>query len=158
MSWNAAGLASAAGLTPFISTQADYHLLNRGIEAELVPACNAQGLSVLPYFPLASGFLTGKYPRGEPPPPAPASRCRPISPAASSPSKAYDRLERLEAFAVERRRSVLELAIGWLASQPHVGSIIAGASRPEQIDQNVAASDWRLDASELADVDAITKS
>ena len=152
----AAGIAATASLTSFISTQADYNLLNRGIEAELAPACQAYGLGVLPYFPLASGFLTGKYRRGQPPPEGTRFAMSPHLPSRFVSDRAYDVLERLEAFAAERGRSLLELAIAWLASQPHVGSIIAGASRPEQIDQNVAASDWRLDAAELSEVDAIT--
>ena len=152
----AAGLAEAGRFAPFISTQAEYHVLDRRIEAELAPACLAAGVSVLPYFPLASGFLTGKYRRGEAAPAGTRFEMSPHLPSRFVSDDAWDRLERLEAFAGARGRTLVELAIGWLASQPHIGSIIAGASRPEQLDQNVAASDWRLAAAELAEIDAIT--
>ena len=152
----AAGSADAANLTPFISTQAEYHMLDRRIEADLVPACLAAGVSVLPYFPLASGFLTGKYRRGEAAPEGTRFEMSPHLPSRFVSDAAWDRLERLEAFASARGHTLVDLAIGWLASQPHIGSIIAGASRGEQIAQNVAASDWRLDAAELAEIDEIT--
>ena len=113
---------------------------------------------MLPYFPLASGFLTGKYRRGQPPPKDTRFAMSPHLPSRFVSDHAYDQLELPEAFAAERGRTLLELAIGWLASQPHIGSIIAGASRTEQIDANIAASDWRLDTSELGAVDAITMS
>ncbi len=152
----AAGIADSARLTPFISTQAEYHMLDRRIEADLVTACNAAGVSVLPYFPLASGFLTGKYRRDEAAPEGTRFEMSPHLPGRFVSDDAWDRLERLEAFASERGRPLVDLAIGWLASQPHIGSIIAGASRPAQIDQNIAASEWRLDAAELAEIDEIT--
>ena len=152
----AAGSADAANLTPFISTQAEYHMLDRRIEADLVPACLATGVSVLPYFPLASGFLTGKYRRGEAAPEGTRFEMSPHLPSRFVTDAAWDRLERLEAFASARDHTLVDLAIGWLASQPHIGSIIAGASRGEQIEQNIAASDWRLDAAELAEIDEIT--
>ncbi len=144
-------------LTPFITAQNLYNLLDRRIERELVPACNAYGLSVLPYFPLASGFLTGKYRRGEAPPQG--TRLAAAGPMAERvlTDANFDTLERLEAFAAERGHTMVELAIGWLASQRHVGSVIAGATKPEQVSQNVAAAEWRLTPQELAEVDAITR-
>jgi aryl-alcohol dehydrogenase-like predicted oxidoreductase len=149
--------ARAQHLTPFITAQNLYNLLDRRIERELVPACNACGLSVLPYFPLASGFLTGKYRRGEPPPQG--TRLAAAGPMAERVLTAanFDTLERLEAFATERGHTMVELAIGWLASQRHVGSVIAGATTPEQVDQNVRAAEWKLSSQELAEVDAITR-
>jgi len=149
-------VALANHLTPFVSAQNEYNLLDRRIERELVPACNAYKLSVLPYFPLASGFLTGKYRPGEP---APAgTRLAGAGPMAERVlnDKNFKMLAGLEAFAQGHGHGMLDLAIGWLASQPHVGSVIAGATKPEQIEQNVAAAEWKLTAEELAEVDRIS--
>lgn len=150
-------VAQRLNATPFISAQNEYNLLDRRIEQELVPACNAYGLSILPYFPLASGFLTGKYRKGEELPAG--TRLANAGPMAARvlTDRNFEVLEKLEAFAQARGKGMVDLAIGWLASQPHVGSVIAGATRPEQVDQNVAAAEWRLTADELAEVDAITK-
>ncbi len=158
--WQAAEahfVAKQANLTPFISAQNEYSLLERRIEAELVPACNAYGLSVLPFFPLASGFLTGKYRQGQDLPAG--TRLANAGPMAARvlTEKNYEVLGKLEAFAEQRGKSMVDLAIGWLASLSHVGSVIAGATKPEQVEQNVAAGAWRLTADELAEVDAISK-
>ncbi|MBE0609067.1 MAG: aldo/keto reductase [Dehalococcoidia bacterium] len=158
--WQAAEahyVAKQANLTPFISAQNEYNLLDRRIEAELVPACNAYGLQVLPFFPLASGFLTGKYRQGQDLPAG--TRLANAGPMAARvlTEKNFETLGKLEAFADARGKTMLDLAIGWLASLSHVGSVIAGATRPEQIDQNVAAGGWKLTAEELAEVDAISK-
>ena len=158
--WQAAEahyVARQANLTPFISAQNEYNLLDRRIEAELVPACNAYGLQVLPFFPLASGFLTGKYRQGQDLPAG--TRLANAGPMAARvlTDKNYEMLGKLEAFADARGKTMLDLAIGWLASLSHVGSVIAGATKPGQIDQNVAAGGWRLTAEELAEVDAISK-
>jgi aryl-alcohol dehydrogenase-like predicted oxidoreductase len=137
-------------LERFVSAQNLYNLLERGIERELVPAARRYGVGVLPYFPLASGFLTGKYRRGEP---APAgTRLAAAGPLADRVLTAgnYERLERLERFAAERGRAVLDLALGWLASQPVVSSVIAGATSPAQLEQNVRATEWTLGAEDLA--------
>lgn len=157
--WQAAEahfVARAAGLTPFISAQNEYNLLDRRIERELVPACRAYGVSVLPYFPLASGFLTGKYRPGEPPPAG--TRLAGAGPLAGRVlnDRNFNTLQRLEAIAAARGRSMLELAIGWLASQPHVASVIAGATKPGQVEENVAAAEWSLSPEELAEVDLAT--
>ena len=149
-------IARTQHFAPIVSAQNQYNLLDRRIERELVPACTAYGLGVLPYFPLANGFLTGKYHRGEPPPDgtrlsAPGMADRVLN------DKNFIVLEGLETFAQARGHTVLELAIGWLASQPHVGSVIAGATKPEQIEQNVRAAEWQLSAEELAEVDTITR-
>jgi aryl-alcohol dehydrogenase-like predicted oxidoreductase len=158
--WQAAEahyVAKQANLTPFISAQNEYNLLDRRIEGELVPACNAYGLSILPYFPLASGFLTGKYRQGQEMPAG--TRLANAGPMAARVlnDKNYETLGKLEAFADARGKAMLDLAIGWLASLSHVGSVIAGATKPEQIDQNVAAGSWKLTAEELAEVDAISR-
>jgi aryl-alcohol dehydrogenase-like predicted oxidoreductase len=143
-------------LSPLVSAQNQYNLLDRRVERELVPACNAYGLSVLPYFPLANGFLTGKYRPGQPPPEgtrlsAPGMADRVLN------ERNFKVFEGLEAFAQSRGHSMLELAIGWLATQSHVASVIAGATKPEQIEQNVRAAEWKLSAEELAEVDTITR-
>lgn len=158
--WQAAEahyVAKQANLTPFISAQNEYNLLDRRIEAELVPACSKFGLSILPYFPLASGFLTGKYRQGQDLPAG--TRLANAGPMAARvlTDKNFEILGKLEAFADARGKTMLDLAIGWLASLSHVGSVIAGATKPEQIDQNVAAGAWKLTAEELAEVDAISK-
>ena len=146
----AAWTAKSASLAPFVSAQNFYNLLERNVEKELVPACNAYGLGVLPYFPLASGLLTGKYKRGES---APAgTRLSAARFAAALNDKNFDRVEKLAEFAAGAGHTLLELAIGWLASQPHVPSVIAGATSPEQVEANVRAGEWKLSAAELAKV------
>lgn len=158
--WQAAEahfVAQKGGYTPFISAQNEYNLLDRRIEAELVPACNAYGVSILPFFPLASGFLTGKYRQGQDLPAG--TRLANAGPMAARilNDKNFEALGKLEAFAEARGKNMADLAIGWLASLPHVGSVIAGATKPEQVTQNVASGSWRLTADELAEVDAISK-
>jgi aryl-alcohol dehydrogenase-like predicted oxidoreductase len=147
--------AKTEHLTPYISAQNEYSLLQRGPEAELIPACEKYGVGLLPFFPLASGFLTGKYRPGQPPPEG--SRLAGASPFASRFLKEenYDTLMRLEGFAQERGHSMVELAMSWLASKPYVGSVIAGATRPEQVEENARSADWRLTADEMAEVDSI---
>jgi len=152
----AAWTARSASLSPFISAQNFYNLLERNVEKELVPACNAYGLGVLPYFPLASGLLTGKYRRGEAAPEGTRLSAARFGKAALT-DKNFDKVEKLTAFAADAGHSLLDLAIGWLASQSHVSSVIAGATKPEQVEQNVAASAWKLTAEEMAEVDKITK-
>jgi len=149
----AAWTAKSASLSPFVSAQNFYNLLERGVEKELVPACNAYGLGVLPYFPLASGLLTGKYRRGEPAPQG--TRLSAPRFAGALSEKNFDKVEKLAGFAADAGHSLLELAIGWLASQSHVPSVIAGATRPEQVEQNVRAAEWKLGAAELAKVNEV---
>jgi aryl-alcohol dehydrogenase-like predicted oxidoreductase len=152
---DAAWVARSEHLTPFISAQNEYSLLNRSIEAELAPACQKLGIGILPFFPLASGFLTGKYRPGEPPPEG--TRLGGASPMAARilNEKNFDTLMKLEGFAGERGHSMVELAISWLASRPYVGSVIAGATRPEQVEENARSGDWRLTADDMAEIDAI---
>ncbi len=147
-------VARSSQRTAFVSAQNLYNLLDRRIEAELVPACRAHRVAVLPYFPLASGFLTGKYRRGEDPPDGTRLSAGGMAGRVLTDAN-FNHLEALEKFAGARDRSLLELAFGWLASQRHVGSVIAGATSAAQVEQNVAAGEWRLTAEELAEVDAL---
>jgi aryl-alcohol dehydrogenase-like predicted oxidoreductase len=148
--------ARRQGLATFVSCQDEYSLLERDIERELIPTAKAIGLGILPYFPLASGLLTGKYRRGAAPPPG--------SRLAKNQRHAQDFLSErnwrivgeLEAFAARRHRTLLELAFGWLLHDPVVASVIAGATSPEQIEQNVRAADWTPSAEDLAELDRIT--
>lgn len=149
----AVATAQAQGLESFVSCQDEYSVLVRDAERELIPAMEAYGLGLLPYYPLASGLLTGKYTRGEDAPAgtrfAGASNFR----NRHWNERNWDRVEKLEVFVRERGRSLLELAFSWLTAKPVVSSVIAGATRPEQIDANIAAAGWKLDADELAAVD-----
>jgi aryl-alcohol dehydrogenase-like predicted oxidoreductase len=154
---DAAWISKTRGLAPYISAQNQYNLLDRRIEKDLTPACQQFGVGILPYFPLASGFLTGKYKRGEEP-----SKDTRLGAMASMAKSAltesnFATLEKLQEFARGHGHSVLELAIGWLASMPAVSSVIAGATKPEQVSANVKGGDWKLSAEELAEVDKITR-
>jgi aryl-alcohol dehydrogenase-like predicted oxidoreductase len=145
-------LAREHGFTPFISAQNKWSLLDREIERDVVPAAEHYGVGVLPYFPLAQGLLTGKVRRGEPIPAGTrlAGRTHLVT------ERRLDQVEQLRALADKLGRSVLDLAISGLASRPVVGSVIAGATRPEQVRANVAAGTWTPTADELAAIDEIT--
>lgn len=141
-------------LERFISAQNEYSLLRRGIEADLVPALEHYGIGLLPYFPLASGLLTGKYKRGVPAPEG--SRIQAWGRASALTDAAFDIVEQLEDFAAQRSITVLDVAIGGLAAQPAVSSVIAGATSPEQVEANVRAGRWQPTAEDLAEIDRIT--
>jgi aryl-alcohol dehydrogenase-like predicted oxidoreductase len=143
--------AVAEGAAPFVSVQNELSLLERADEKDGLTGAAEQGLAYIPYFPLASGVLTGKYRRGEPPPPG--TRLSFYDETVGD--KEFDRVDALTRFAAERGRTLLELAIGWLLSLGPVASVITGATRPEQIEANVAASTWRLSVEELAAVAAL---
>ncbi|HYM30085.1 MAG TPA: aldo/keto reductase [Candidatus Cybelea sp.] len=144
-------------LNSFISCQDEYSLAVRGVERELVPAMQSYGLGLLPYFPLASGLLTGKYKR---------NAKHPEGARLTLTQRLADRymteanwrvVEKLEDFCVKRGKTMLEVAIGWLAARPCVASVIAGATKPEQVEQNVAAAAWKPTAEDVAEIDRITK-
>jgi aryl-alcohol dehydrogenase-like predicted oxidoreductase len=137
-------VARELGTVRFTVLQNQYSLLARGDDAEVVPLCLELGVGYVPYFPLASGLLTGKYRRGEPAPEGTRLAGREIE------DERLARVERLTAFAEERGRTILELAVSALASTPGMTSVIAGATKPEQVRANVAAGDWRLSSDELA--------
>jgi aryl-alcohol dehydrogenase-like predicted oxidoreductase len=146
--------ASPAGAAKFVSVQNEYSLLDREPEAEVLPECRRQGLAFIPYFPLASGVLTGKYRSGEPPPVG--TRLATYSEDHVGELLRPEHLaavDRLSAWATERGHTVLELAIAWLLAQRPVASVIAGASAPEQVRANVAAAEWSLSPEDLADVE-----
>jgi aryl-alcohol dehydrogenase-like predicted oxidoreductase len=145
--------ARAANLTPFISAQNRYSLLQRQVEAEVVPACEQFGLGLLPFFPLDSGLLSGKYRRDETPPDGTRlslDRYQRFLDGAD-----WDAIEALTAFGAERGHSLLEVAIAGLASRPAVTSVIAGATSAEQVQANAAAGSWQLGADDLGALDSI---
>jgi aryl-alcohol dehydrogenase-like predicted oxidoreductase len=133
-----------------ISTQHEYSLLNRTIQAEVLPASRAMGLGVLPYFPLAGGFLTGKYRKDAMPEGARLSGPGTNLAGRILTDPNWERVAKLEDFAEQSGHSMVELAFGWLLAEPAIGSVIAGATRPEQIDQNVKAGEEKLTADEVA--------
>ncbi len=152
----AAWTARTAGTAAFVSYQDEYSLVVRDIEKELMPAAQAHGLGLLPFFPLASGLLTGKYKRGEAPPAGTRFAGSPNLGERYMTPRNLDKVDALQAFAAARGRTMLELAFSWLAQRPTVASVIAGATKPEQIEQNVKAIGWTLTPEELAEIDKIT--
>ncbi len=141
-------IARTKGFERFVSAQNEYSLLKRGAEAELLPACEHYGLGMLPYFPLASGLLTGKYRRGEPIPEG--SRYDVWGMANQLTDARFDLVEKLEAYAAERGVTIVDVALGALAAQPAVASVIAGATTPEQVRANAAAVRWQPSPDDLA--------
>jgi len=148
---DAAHVARAALAVPFVSAQNHWSLLERGTEAEVVPAARHFGLGVLPYFPLANGLLTGKVRRGQ----APPAGSRLAGRLGYVTDDKLDRVEALIAWAAERGHTVLEVAIGALAAQDGCSCVIAGATTPEQVKANAAAAEWIPTAEDLADLDRV---
>jgi aryl-alcohol dehydrogenase-like predicted oxidoreductase len=150
-------VARAMNVSRFVSCQDEYSLVVRDIEKDLLPAAEEYNLGLLPFFPLASGLLTGKYKRGEAAPgdtrfgKVARLRDRYVTP------RNEEIIEKLQAFAQARGHSMLELAFSWLAARPQVASVIAGATRVEQVEQNVRAIAWALSAEEVKEIDGITK-
>jgi aryl-alcohol dehydrogenase-like predicted oxidoreductase len=147
--------ARAHGHERFISAQNQYSWLERRIERDVIPAAVHYEVGILPYFPLASGLLTGKYRRGEPAPDG--SRLKAWGREDQLTDARFDVVEKLEAFAAERGVGLLDVAIGGLAAQPGVTSVIAGATSPEQVRANVAAGAWRPTDDERAALDELTR-
>jgi len=143
--------------TRFVSAQNNYSLLERNVEHEVTPACARFGLGVLPYFPLASGLLTGKYQRGEPPAEGTRLAAAGRRGAEALSDNNFDRLDRLAGWAAEHGRTLLDLAFAWLLGHPVVASVIAGATKPQQVAANVATSGWKLTAEEVAEVTKLAK-
>jgi aryl-alcohol dehydrogenase-like predicted oxidoreductase len=149
--------AKHLGLNAFIACQDEYSLLVRDIEHDLVPAIEAYDLGLLPYFPLASGLLTGKYKRNQTMPQG--SRLALVKRLADRylTESHWQAVERLQDFCDKRDHRLLDLAISWLLSRPRVASVIAGATTPEQVEQNIRAAEWKLTPEDVADVDRLSK-
>jgi aryl-alcohol dehydrogenase-like predicted oxidoreductase len=148
--------AKRLGVPGFVATQDEYSLLARGIEDALLPVLETHRLSLVPYFPLASGALSGKYRKGKPMPEAAR-----LTGSANYSDRFFtgpkaDKVEGLATFAESRGHTLLELAMSWLAARPQVASIITGATKPEQIEANVKAVAWKLGAEDMAEIDRIT--
>jgi aryl-alcohol dehydrogenase-like predicted oxidoreductase len=148
----AADAAQEVEVRSFVTVQNEYSLVEREPREEVLPACRRLGLSFMPYFPLASGLLTGKYRRGQPPPPG----TRMAGPGGWDEfltDERYEVVERLSGFAEEHGHTILELAMSWLAVQPEIATVIAGATSAEQVRQNAAAVEaWKLTETELAEI------
>ncbi len=147
-------VAELFGWESFVTVQPHYHMLEREIERELVPYCRWAGVGILPYYPLAGGFLTGKYKRGEAPPVGSRGERSPYVQKYLTDAN-FDRLDRLAAFAAAHGHSLHHLAFAWLLGQGPVCSVIAGATSPEQVAANAAAGAWRLTPAELTEVRAV---
>lgn len=144
-------LADFKGWSPFIVIQSHYHMLERQVEAEMLPYCRCQGVGMIPYFPLAGGFLTGKYQRGQPAPAGSRGESNPYVQKYMTESN-FDKIERLTAWASQRGRGLNELAQAWLLAHPEVSSVITGATSVDQLNANVKAADWVLTPAEMAEI------
>ena len=142
--------------TPFVSVQPAYNLLNRGIERELVPFCTQYGIGIIPYSPLASGFLTGKYRQGQPAPEGTRGYNNQMFGRIMT-DRNFEILGKLEEFAQQRGHGVGELAMAWLFAQPMVCTVIAGATRPEQVEENAKSVEWKLTSEEVQELDQVTR-
>jgi len=149
-------VADRACLVSFICCQDEYSLLERDLEKDRLAIMRKHGLCLLPYFPLASGLLTGKYKRNAPLPPGSRLAKNPPRAGGVLNARNWRIVDALGAFAAARGHTLLELAMGWLASRPFIASIIAGATRPEQVVANAAAIGWTLSPADLAEIDRIT--
>ena len=147
-------LAQLRGWTPFATVQNHYHMLERGIEQEVLPYCNAFGVGVLPYFPLAGGFLTGKYRRDAPPPAGSRGESSGYVQRYMTAAN-FDRVERLAGWAEARGHTVTELAHAWLLAHPSVCSVISGATKVDQVTQNAASAAWQLTREEASEANSL---
>jgi len=153
MQWTARQL----GTTPLTCCESEYSLLKRGAERDLIPAMLKHGAQLLPYYPLAGGFLTGKYKRGAPLPEGARITKGERYQGMFISEENWDILDRLEAFCAARNRTLLELAFAWLLAQPVIATVIAGATKPEQLEANIRAIEWELTPAEVAEVNEISK-
>jgi 1-deoxyxylulose-5-phosphate synthase len=151
-------IARSRDLTRFVSAQNSWSLMDRALEAEVIPACAHFGVGMIPYSPLANGLLTGKHHRGQAPAPGTRLAIVPALGASWLTDRNFDRVEALERFARDRGVALLDVAIGWLAAQPQVVSVIAGAMTPEQVRANARAGRWRPGAADLEELDGIAPS
>jgi aryl-alcohol dehydrogenase-like predicted oxidoreductase len=148
-------LAEMRGWSKFVAIQSEYSLLERDVEKEVLPYCRAQNVGFVPYHPLAGGFLTGKYHRGLPPPPGSRGETAPYMKKYMAGARYYDWVDKLGAWVQARGRSLNELAEAWLLAQPQVCSVISGASRYEQVLDNVKAVGWNLTPADLKEIDTL---
>ena len=154
---DAAWTARTANLNGYVSAQNRYSLLTRGLEKDVLPACEKFGLGILPYFPLESGLLTGKYRKGESfPEGTRLKKWETFAAGAFASDEKFDKAEALREVAERYDHSLLDIAMGWLASRPHVSSVIAGVTSIAQLEQNAAAGHWRGSDEELKEIDKIT--
>ncbi len=146
--------AEVKGWNAFAAVQSHYHMLERGLEKEVIPYCQSENVGLIPYFPLAGGFLTGKYQKGKP---APAGSRGEESEYVQKYmiDQNYDKLEKLETFVRDHGHEMNELAIAWLLAQPQVSSVISGATRLEHVTKNAAASEWDLSQDEIKEINEI---
>ncbi len=147
--------AKSVNVGRYVSCQNEYSLLNRKIEPELLPAMEAYGLSLLPFFPLANGLLTGKYKKGVMPEGARLTR-EPRAAGRTLTERNWAIVEKLDAFSKSHGKTLLELAFSWLLAHKPVACVIAGATKPEQVEANAAAGNWKLTAEDMAAIDEIT--
>jgi aryl-alcohol dehydrogenase-like predicted oxidoreductase len=147
-------LAEVRGWTPFVVLQSHYHMLRRDVEREVLPYCRAHHVGFVPYFPLAGGFLTGKYKRGELPPAGSRGETSEYVQRYMTDAN-YAKVERLTAWAAARERGMNELAQAWLMAQPQICSVISGATKLEHVVSNAKAADWALTVEETEEIDAI---
>jgi aryl-alcohol dehydrogenase-like predicted oxidoreductase len=145
--------ADRKNLTPFVSVQPRYNVFDRAIERELLPFCRQYGIGIIPYSPLAGGLLTGKYRQGEAPPPDTRAGRNPRMQQQMTAER-MAQVNALGKWAREQGHTVGELALAWLLSRPEVSSVIAGATKPEQIDENARAAEWHLSESDLQQIDS----
>ncbi|HBY08721.1 MAG TPA: aldo/keto reductase [Chloroflexi bacterium] len=151
---HANGLAELKGWSKFVSVQPHYHMLEREIEKELIPACNYFGIGILPYFPLAGGFLTGKYQEGLPIPEGSRGESSQYVQRYMTPEN-YAKLGKLAAFAAAYGHTLNELAHAWLLAQPMVSSVISGATKVTHVESNAVAGDWDLSPEEVGIINEI---
>ena len=144
------------GLHHFVSCQEEYSLLSRRLDREMMPMLQAYGLGLIPFAPLANGLLTGKYKRGRPLPEGARLSYMPRAAGRYLTDGNWAIVERLEAFAIERGHTLLELAVSWLLRRPQVASVIAGATKPEQVEANVRAAGWALTEEDMREIDRLT--
>jgi len=150
-------IAGELRISGFVSCQDQYSLLVRTVERELIPAMESYGLGLLPYFPLAAGLLTGKYKRNVEPEEGTRFAAWKALARRYLTDANWNMVERLEKFCAERNHGLLELAFSWLLAKPVVSSVIAGATKPEQVERNAAAMHWSLSPEDLAEIDTLTR-
>jgi aryl-alcohol dehydrogenase-like predicted oxidoreductase len=150
-------LAELRGWRSFVTIQSHYHMLEHQVEREVLPYCREHNIGFIPYFPLAGGFLTGKYKRGEAAPPGSRGESSPYVQRYMTDEN-HTKVEKLTAWAEARQRTMVEVALAWLMAQPQVCSVISGVTKLEQLKQNARAADWELTAEEVTEINTLLQS